>query len=119
MDAIAVTKTISTSRDEIREILLALDRLRLILSSLLTPGLNEDVESICFGKLGAYPASVLVGLSRSVQFIPSLCNTAQPIAPVLTLTPRYIIPRIQGIIGVYPEKRPHLGLWQSFLCYVQ
>lgn len=74
-DAIAVTKTISTSRDEVREILLALDRLRLILSSLLTPGLNEDVESICFGKLGAYPASVLVGLSRLVKAISELYPT--------------------------------------------
>ncbi|KAF9561801.1 hypothetical protein CPC08DRAFT_688535 [Agrocybe pediades] len=63
VDAISITKTISTSRDEVREILLALDRLRLILSALLTPGLNEDVDSICYGKLGAYSSSVLVGLS--------------------------------------------------------
>lgn len=64
VDSISVTKTISTSRDEVREILLVLDRLRLILSVLLTPGLNSDVDSICYGKLGAHPSSALVGLSR-------------------------------------------------------
>ncbi|KAH9480388.1 WD repeat-containing protein 7 [Psilocybe cubensis] len=63
VDSIQVTKTISTSRDEVREILLTLERLRLLLSVLITPGLNSDVDSICYGKLGAYPSSALVGLS--------------------------------------------------------
>ena len=64
IDSISLTKTISTSRDEVREILSTLDRLRLILSGLLTPGLNDDVDSICYGKLAAYPSSATVGLSR-------------------------------------------------------
>jgi len=73
VDAILVTKTISTSRDEIREIFMALARQRLMLSALLTPGLNEDVDSICYGKLGARISSAIVGLSRfshSVVHIP-------------------------------------------------
>ncbi|KAF8964335.1 hypothetical protein BDZ97DRAFT_1919029 [Flammula alnicola] len=63
VDSISVTKTISTSRDEVREILLTLDRLRLILSALLTPGLSTHVDSICYEKLGAYPSSALAGLA--------------------------------------------------------
>ncbi|PPQ70616.1 hypothetical protein CVT25_011982 [Psilocybe cyanescens] len=76
VDSISVTKTISTSRDEVREILLVLDRLRLILSVLLTPGLNSDVDSICYGKLGAHPSSALVGLSS-----PGSTTLFQPVQP--------------------------------------
>ncbi|KAF8903093.1 hypothetical protein CPB84DRAFT_1728490 [Gymnopilus junonius] len=75
VDAISVTKTISTSRDEVREILLTLDRLRLMLSALLTPGLSDDVDSICYGKLGAYPSSALVGFwsTESTSLLQSNC----------------------------------------------
>jgi WD repeat-containing protein 7 len=66
IDSIAVTKTISTSIDEVRKILLILDRLRLVLSTLLTPGLNADVDSICYGKLSAFPSSAVAGLTRCV-----------------------------------------------------
>lgn len=64
LNAVAITKSISTSRDEVREILSTLQRLRLILSALLTPGLNSDIDSICLGKLGAYPSSATMGLTR-------------------------------------------------------
>ena len=64
VDAILVTKTISTSRDEVREIFLTLERLRLLLSAFLTPGINDDVDSICYGKLGVHTSSAIVGLSR-------------------------------------------------------
>lgn len=47
-----------------REIYQTLERLRLILAMLITPGLSEDVDSICFGKLNLKPSSALVGLSR-------------------------------------------------------
>ncbi|CAA7261526.1 unnamed protein product [Cyclocybe aegerita] len=63
VDAIAVTKTISTNRDEVREILSTLSRLKLILSCLLTPGLSADVDGLCYGKLGAHHSSTLVGLT--------------------------------------------------------
>ena len=65
INSIAVTKTISTSIDEVRRILLILDRLRLVLSTLITPGLNADVDSICYGILSVSPSSAIVGLSRS------------------------------------------------------
>ena len=72
IDSIAVTKTISTSIDEVRRILLILDRLRLVLSTLITPGLNDNVDSICYGILSISPSSAIVGLSRRV-FSPYLC----------------------------------------------
>ena len=66
INSIAVTKTISTSIDEVRKIFSILDRLRLVLSILITPGLSADVDSICYGKLGAFPSSAVAGLSRYV-----------------------------------------------------
>lgn len=66
INSIAVTKTISTSIDEVRKILLILDRLRLVLSTLITPGLNADIDSICYGNLSISPSSAIVGLSRCV-----------------------------------------------------
>ncbi|KAF9483399.1 WD40 repeat-like protein [Pholiota conissans] len=63
VDAISITKSISTSKDEVRGILLTLDRLRLVLSVLLIPGLNPDVDSICYGKLGVHPSSTVLGLA--------------------------------------------------------
>ena len=63
-NSIAVTKTISTSIDEVRKILSILDRLRFVLSTLITPGLNADVDSICFGNLRVFPSSAVAGLSR-------------------------------------------------------
>lgn len=66
IDSIAVTKTISTSIDEVRKILSILDKLRLVLSTIITPGLNADVDSICYRNLGAFPSSAVAGLSRCV-----------------------------------------------------
>ena len=66
INSIAVTKTISTSIDEVRRILLILDRLRLVLSTLITPGLNANVDSLCYGILSISPSSAMVGLSRCV-----------------------------------------------------
>ncbi|RXW25374.1 hypothetical protein EST38_g529 [Candolleomyces aberdarensis] len=62
-DCISITKTISTSRDEVRNILQALERLRLLLSIVITPGLNGDVDSICTGKLKLRPSTVGVGFT--------------------------------------------------------
>jgi len=66
IDSIAITKTISTSIGEVRKIFSILDKQRLVLSTLITPGLNADVDSICYGKLSAFPSSAVAGLSRSV-----------------------------------------------------
>lgn len=64
-DTIAIAKTISTSRDQTRAILQSLDHLRIILSTLLTPGLSDDVDSICKGKLGINDSDISVGFAIS------------------------------------------------------
>jgi WD repeat-containing protein 7 len=69
INSIAVTRTISTSIDEVRRILLILDRLKLVLSTLITPGLNADVDSICYGILSLFPSSAIAGLSRCVYHL--------------------------------------------------
>ena len=71
IDSIAIIKTISTSIDEVRRIRLILDRLRFVLSTLITPGLNANVDSICYGILSITPSSAIAGLSRCV-FYPCL-----------------------------------------------
>ena len=72
INSIAVTKTISTSIDEVRRILLILDRLRLVLSTLITPGLNANVDSLCYGILSISSSSVIAGLSRCVFTLPAV-----------------------------------------------
>ncbi|PPR04097.1 hypothetical protein CVT24_010670 [Panaeolus cyanescens] len=63
VDSVAVTKTISTSKNEIKEILSTLESLRQTLSMLLTPGLNEAIDSICYDRLKVYRSSASVGYS--------------------------------------------------------
>ncbi|KAG6864820.1 hypothetical protein C0991_006941 [Blastosporella zonata] len=63
--SIAVAKTISTNRDQTRAILLTLERLRSVLSALLTPGLNHDIDQICLEKLGIRPVQASVGFSSN------------------------------------------------------
>ncbi|KXN83133.1 WD repeat-containing protein 7 [Leucoagaricus sp. SymC.cos] len=75
-DAITVAKTLSTSRDQTRAILQSLDHLRTVLSALITPGLNSDVDSICKGKLAICESNVSVGLAMSESV--SLFNTRDP-----------------------------------------
>lgn len=96
VDSISVTKTISTSKDEVREILMTLDRLKIVLSFFITPGLSEDIDSICYGKLGAYTSTAIPGLARyaiivcsftyfeSPSFIPS--NVATTLYAILRPT---------------------------------
>ena len=60
-NAITTTRTISTSKDEVRNILRTFSRLRLLLSMLLTPGLSSDVDSICAGKLRLTRSGASVG----------------------------------------------------------
>lgn len=48
----SITKAISTSRLQTQSILAARDRLRFVLSVLLTPGLNKDIDIICQEELG-------------------------------------------------------------------
>ncbi|KAG6814949.1 hypothetical protein H0H93_011569, partial [Arthromyces matolae] len=60
-----VAKAISTNRDQTRAILLTLERLRHVLSALLTPGLNRDIDIICTEKLNIRPVTPLIGFSRN------------------------------------------------------
>jgi len=63
-ESITIAKKISTNRDQTRAILLTLERLRSVLSALLTPGLNEDIDEICFARLGIKFAPKLIGFAR-------------------------------------------------------
>ncbi|KAJ6554909.1 hypothetical protein DFH09DRAFT_1493798 [Mycena vulgaris] len=56
-------RLISTGRDQTRAIYSALDQLRLILSTFLTPGLNPDMDALCQEKLGLSLSTVHVGFS--------------------------------------------------------
>ncbi|TFK27655.1 hypothetical protein FA15DRAFT_635254 [Coprinopsis marcescibilis] len=76
VNSIATTKKISTNKDEIRDILHTFDRLRMLLSVSLTPGLSQDVDSICTGKLDIQPTAVGVGLSSA--FTTTLYKTTNP-----------------------------------------
>jgi WD repeat-containing protein 7 len=63
-ESIAVAKKISTNRDQTRSILLTLERLRSVLSTLLTPGLNEDIDGICTARLGIQLSPKPFGFAR-------------------------------------------------------
>ncbi|PFH54032.1 hypothetical protein AMATHDRAFT_815 [Amanita thiersii Skay4041] len=64
-ESITVTKTISTNLGQTKAIFTTLDRLRLVLSFVLTPGLNEEIDMICREKLKISSSSITVGLSSS------------------------------------------------------
>ncbi|KAF9468708.1 hypothetical protein BDZ94DRAFT_1304460 [Collybia nuda] len=62
-EAIAIAKMISTNRDQTRKILLTLEKLRYLLSALLTPGLNEDIDVICSDRLHIQNSTASVGFA--------------------------------------------------------
>jgi hypothetical protein len=64
-ESTTTARLISTGRDQTRAIYSALDRLRLVLSTLLTPGLNTDIDALCREKLGVPMSTVHAGFSRS------------------------------------------------------
>lgn len=63
-DATTIMKTISTNKDQTKAIYIKLDQIKLVLSFLLTPGLNEDIDDICLTKLRIPSSSSSVGFSR-------------------------------------------------------
>lgn len=63
-DSLSVIKSISTNKKQTRNILLAQAHLRSTLSLLLTPGLNQDIDDICYDKLGVKRTNSSVGFSR-------------------------------------------------------
>ncbi|KAI5896258.1 WD40 repeat-like protein [Schizophyllum commune H4-8] len=62
-EASAITKAISTNRAQTRAILDTMDRLRVLLGALVTPGLNEGIDTICARRLGAPMSVVHTGMS--------------------------------------------------------
>ncbi|KAJ7904510.1 hypothetical protein B0H14DRAFT_2663171 [Mycena olivaceomarginata] len=62
-ESTTTARLISTGRDQTRAIYSALDRLRLVLSTLLTPGLNTDIDALCREKLGVPMSTVHAGFS--------------------------------------------------------
>ncbi|KAL1756097.1 hypothetical protein FB107DRAFT_212176 [Schizophyllum commune] len=62
-EASAITKAISTNRAQTRAILDTMDRLRVLLGALITPGLNEGIDTICARRLGAPMSTAHAGLS--------------------------------------------------------
>ncbi|KAJ6515899.1 hypothetical protein C8R45DRAFT_222526 [Mycena sanguinolenta] len=62
-ESTTTARLISTSRSQTKAIYSALDRLKLVLSTLLTPGLNSDVDGLCREKLGVPVSTVHAGFS--------------------------------------------------------
>ncbi|KAG7088816.1 hypothetical protein E1B28_012775 [Marasmius oreades] len=60
-----IAKSISTSKLQTQNILLARDHLRAVLSTLLTPGINKDIDEICRTQLGIPLSNVSAGFSGS------------------------------------------------------
>ncbi|KAF7302006.1 WD-REPEATS-REGION domain-containing protein [Mycena indigotica] len=56
-------RLISTNRDQTKAIYSALDQIRLILSTLLTPGLNRDTDILCEQRLGIPLSRTCAGLA--------------------------------------------------------
>ncbi|KAJ7196115.1 hypothetical protein GGX14DRAFT_700624 [Mycena pura] len=62
-ESTATARLISTSREQTRAIYSALDQLRLVLSTVLTPGLNAETDALCKVKLGVPLSNAHVGYS--------------------------------------------------------
>ncbi|KAK7054386.1 hypothetical protein VNI00_003580 [Paramarasmius palmivorus] len=60
-ESTSLAKSISGSKSQTRNILLARDRLRAVLSMLLTPGLNKGIDEVCQVQLGVELSSASVG----------------------------------------------------------
>ncbi|TRM56951.1 hypothetical protein BD626DRAFT_228313 [Schizophyllum amplum] len=60
-----VAKAISTNRAQTQTILATMDRLRVLMGALVTPGLNEAIDAICARRLGASSSGVHAGFSSN------------------------------------------------------
>lgn len=78
-ESITVAKKISTNRDQTRSILLTLERLRSVLSTLLTPGLNDDIDGICIDRLAIQLSPKPIGFSSGGSVV--LYNTSHSADP--------------------------------------
>jgi WD repeat-containing protein 7 len=67
-ESTATAKSVGIGIERKRAVLSTLDQLRSVLSALLTPMVNEEIDEICCSRLGISPSPVSVGLSRSSAF---------------------------------------------------
>ncbi|KIK67043.1 hypothetical protein GYMLUDRAFT_216928 [Collybiopsis luxurians FD-317 M1] len=74
--SLSIIKSLSTNRKQTRNILMTREHLRSILSLLLTPGLNQDIDEICYEQLGIKRTNASVGFSEA-GFV-SLYNCSRP-----------------------------------------
>ncbi|KAF8065183.1 hypothetical protein FPV67DRAFT_1501698 [Lyophyllum atratum] len=104
--SITVAKSISTNRDQTRAILLTLERLRSVLSVLLTPGLNDDIDTICSATLGIQPSPVCTGLiSRAAVTLYRNSNPGDPwrLSGDVSAARALSIAVILGALGLFEE----------------
>ncbi|KAF5384322.1 hypothetical protein D9615_003314 [Tricholomella constricta] len=105
-ESVVVAKSISTNRDQTRAILLTLERLRSVLSVLLTPGLNNDIDTICSAKLGIRPSRVSVGLvSHSAVTLYNKRNAQDPwcLSGDVSAARALSIAVVLGALGLFEE----------------
>lgn len=62
IEANEMAKIISTSKEQSRAILLTIERLKWLLSTLVTSGLNDEIDSIMHSKMGIQRATISVGM---------------------------------------------------------
>ncbi|KAF7290909.1 WD-REPEATS-REGION domain-containing protein [Mycena chlorophos] len=63
-EATTTARLISQNREQTKAVYSALDQIRLVLSTLLTPGLNSDTDTLCEHKLGISMSRVRAGFAR-------------------------------------------------------
>ena len=73
-ESTTIIKSISSSRNQTRTILSTRDRLRSILSTLVTPGLNVDIDEVCHERLGVPRTSTFLGYSKYVCIVEPCCS---------------------------------------------
>ncbi|KAH8822569.1 hypothetical protein DL96DRAFT_1745631 [Flagelloscypha sp. PMI_526] len=98
-----ITKGISTSRQDTRIILAALDRLRTMASVLITPGLNQDIDTICFPKLRDTSFTVLVWEAWSVS---GKVSAARCLALVAVLKAMELADSVNTVVLFYTTSLP-------------
>ncbi|KAF9071140.1 WD40-repeat-containing domain protein [Rhodocollybia butyracea] len=75
-ESLLIIKSLSTNKKQTRNIFMAREHLRSTLSVLLTPGLNQGIDEICYNQLGIKRANASMGFSRNGYV--SLYHYARP-----------------------------------------
>jgi len=107
-DATTVMKTISTNKDQTKAIYIKLDQIKLVLSFLLTPGLNEDIDDICWTELKIPSSSSSVGFSRYDDYEAKTSGTH--VAQALILR-HFMAVKMVVMHGVFRVMSPQPAWW--------